>query len=82
MEFNFNHSEERVPKAIGIEEKEYEEFKDKQKKFIKNAISSKKVKTSELVEQVLPEFSYNELVLISAKFFKKIIKDVDSCIEK
>jgi hypothetical protein len=74
----FDHSKTILREALCIDEVEFDEFRQKQKNFVKKSIKSNKTKTSEIVEEVLQEFSYNELVVMSAKFLKSVVKDVSS----
>lgn len=76
MDFSkFDHSKSSLAEALYTDQKEIDDFNLKLKGFTKECIKNNVTKTSEVVEKLLPEFSYNELVLISSKFFVKIIKD-------
>lgn len=76
MEFTkFDHSKDQLFEALYVDKIEIDDFNAKCKQFAKDRIKSKDKKVSILIEQILPEFSYNELVLISAKYFKNIINE-------
>jgi hypothetical protein len=75
MSFKFNHTEDEIDAALGFPKGSMEELGEKLISLIKKVHKDKLHRTSEIVERNLLDLSYDELVVISALYFEKIIKD-------
>lgn len=75
MLFEFNHSKETIGEAIGLPEKDFEDLENKYAEFTQNIYKKDIQKASQIIEQVLTDISYNDLVIISGLYFAKVIKD-------
>lgn len=70
----FNHAETVVYKALGQDEKFMVDLKAKMKTLIKNALLGDRAKISMIAEDIVFNFSYDELIVLSSILLKDKIK--------
>lgn len=75
--FNFDHTKETLDEAIGAEPGTLTDLKGKIDVFAKGLLKKKVTKVSRIIEASLNEFSYSELIIISALFTRKIILEAE-----
>jgi hypothetical protein len=81
--FTFDHKEQKIGKALGINESYLEELNDKTKDIIWNlkvdTVNEKILdcQTSKLVEAALNEYSYSQLVILAGFYLRSRIEEME-----
>lgn len=75
--FIFNHDKKTLHESVGITEEEYLAVPEKLKKTAKEFLHKETSRRSRLVEEIINNYSYNEIVLIAATHIDYVITETE-----